>query len=362
MIACINKKHPEYQRLKDASGLSDFLLEIYIRKHQNEFGEDSFPKLDQIPNADSEKYVNNLLKLNKDNTTSIRDILNITGTKSIEDAIIYLNNNYQDLNIQIIPLGKDAEVNITHRPSSHEYNLNDYNEGWDDSLNTGYKNSTVFLNESLNLLAKQFGIKINTITISELETEKWKDKVIDGRTTNAFIYDGDIYINTDVADLDAPMHEMMHIFIGALKFINPDLYQDLLNKIPGIENYQTLASKYKGRTQNDINEEILVTEYSKYLVGLDSALDFVNDNIVKEIFYQMDRVLDTILDGEISTRTIPRQEIISKNLKQVAQKVRSAALNLINYHGTIDKAQIHRMQTNTKQELMKKGLLTEYCL
>ena len=37
----------------------------------------------------------------------------------------------------------------------------------------------------------------------------------------AFIYNGNIYINTDNATIDSPIHEMLHIVIGGLSRSNP---------------------------------------------------------------------------------------------------------------------------------------------
>jgi hypothetical protein len=47
-------------------------------------------------------------------------------------------------------------------------------------------------------------------------------------SAKAFVHNGKIYINTDRADIDAPIHEMTHMLLGSIRFKNPDLYFDLI--------------------------------------------------------------------------------------------------------------------------------------
>ena len=35
---------------------------------------------------------------------------------------------------------------------------------------------------------------------------------------SAFILDGNIIVNSDIASVDAPVHELMHVLLGSLKF------------------------------------------------------------------------------------------------------------------------------------------------
>ena len=75
----------------------------------------------------------------------------------------------------------------------------------------------VFTN-ALNKLASLYGIKFNDITNAELNSEEWKSVIPDVNSVNAFVYNGQIYINIDKANLDAPIHEMMHILVGSIRF------------------------------------------------------------------------------------------------------------------------------------------------
>ena len=76
-------------------------------------------------------------------------------------------------------------------------------------------------NKSLEKLADLYGIRFNTITDSELSTPEWRDVAPEVSLANAFVYNGEIYINLDKSSVDAPLHEFMHILIGSMRFTNP---------------------------------------------------------------------------------------------------------------------------------------------
>jgi hypothetical protein len=71
----------------------------------------------------------------------------------------------------------------------------------------------------------------------------------------------------DVAKLDAPIHEMSHLLLGSVKYQNPNLYQELINTSEKFPMYNQLIKNYPNRTKSDVNEEIFVTEFSKFLVN-----------------------------------------------------------------------------------------------
>jgi hypothetical protein len=74
-------------------------------------------------------------------------------------------------------------------------------------------------------LANKYGIKFIPITNHELNQDEWKSIVASAIDTKAFVYDNNIYINTDNCSVDSPLHEMMHIFLGSMRFTEPELYQ-----------------------------------------------------------------------------------------------------------------------------------------
>lgn len=259
----------------------------------------------------------------------------------------YLANNYGVFKSNQI---KSAEANSG---SFNRFNRNIYDEE---------PNGYLILNNALQKLASLHGITFNETSDAELNSDKWKGIIPDASLVNAFIYNGQIYINLDRANLDAPIHEMFHLFVGSLRFTNPQLYQSLVDSVQTLPNYQQLVLEYPGRTRNDVNEEILVTELSKYLVGQPSSLASMDSATRYEISYNIKRMLDTILMGQDSVKTISEDRLFNLSLKEIAEEVSSAVMTN-NFSGTfnVEGSELHRKLNNIKSDLYKEGTLEEYC-
>lgn len=120
------------------------------------------------------------------------------------------------------------------------------------------------------VLQNKFGIIMNMITSSEL-LEKFPD--IDANTTKAFVRDGQIFINTTIAESTDPLHEFTHLILGVLKS-NKDLrrnYEQLMqivsNTEAGKSKMQKLRDTYEGISEIDLAEEAFVDLFSRYVMG-----------------------------------------------------------------------------------------------
>ena len=349
-MTCINTNSVEYQALKNKSGIPEFILEAISAKYLEKYGR--FPELDELPKSNSQPHLEKKLKLNH-KIGKIDTILEATGQSTIEDATITINNEYRDLETSILPINETAIVDIKHRPSI--YNLEEY----ENQVEFNNVNDQTFINQMLEKLAKLYGIKIIPITNAELQSDKWKGIVTEALVTNAFIYNGDIYINTSNASLDAPLHEMMHLLIGSIRFSNPTLYNELLSIVPQFTGYEQLIKTFKNRTRSDINEELLVTEFSKYLIGGQSILNKLDERVVYELKYNINRLLNSVLMGTDSVEQY-EDTIYNMSLKELAKKVNSSSMNNT-FKGSLEDAKIHRTLQNYKSELLESGKLKEYC-
>ena len=220
-------------------------------------------------------------------------------------------------------------------------------------------NDYLVLNNTLQKLAKLYGINFNTVTDAELNSERWADLMPESRLVNAFIYDGQIYINVDRANLDAPLHEMLHIFVGSMRFTNPKLYQELIQLSEKFPNHDKLASQFSGKTRNDINEEVFITEVSKHLTGQKSSLTGIDEKLLYEISYNVHRVLDSVLMGTESSKTITDDRLYTLSLKDLAFELNSAIMT--NNMPPLRDSELHRTLNNMKSDLMKEGKLEEIC-
>ena len=360
MAVCLNKNSVECQTLLKMSGLSEFKFNAFTSTFVDKFGR--YPELDEIPGADSRPYLNNSLSVKTiDDTSFVKNdkIFSQTGTTDVKEANIRINNTYRDLEVKLTPSSEVSTIQVRKRPNKWD---NVYEGGIiiDDSTSSS-RNVGVF-NSILEKLANLYGINFVSITNGELSSEQWKGVVDDAKTTNAFVYNGDIYINIDNSSIDAPLHEMLHLFLGSVRYSDPQLYFSMVEAMNELPNKALLARNYKDRTDSDINEELLVSEFSKYITGQDSIISKLPVNVLHKTFYNMGRVLDSILFGEQSIATMDTKSLFNSSLVKLSEYLGSALTNN-QYSGTfnVKSAEVHRVLANVKSDLMKNKDLKEFC-
>lgn len=348
-MQCVNKKLREYQTLKKESGLSDSELSHQVGRSL-EVAE-RYPYFDELKGANSEAAIIENLNLKKDNTTSTQKILEATNTDTVEDAVQVLNNKYRDKEIEIIQIGDTSKVLITERPTDKipveglkisDFDINNFH----------------YFNEIINKLQTLYGINIIPITNVELQADQWNGIV--GTEAKAFIYNGDIYINTDLATMDSPVHEMLHLLFGSMRYSNRAMYDQIVANAKNLDSYNEIALMYPNRTESDINEEVFVTELAKYLTGISNTLSSLPTSIKHEIFYNINRTLDTIMMGDLSVKCIPEDQMYQMSLKTIAKLV-NASTTKSEFYGGLQNSYLSRIMSNKKSELMDKGLLREEC-
>lgn len=351
MGICINKNSVEYQSLKAKAGVPELLLETVCSRFLEQQGR--FPYLDEIPGANSSSFLKSILKLSDYKGTSIQNILDYTSTTDINEANTVINNIHRDLETEIIPIINDAIVNIKQRSSDQIMKLT---QKYTPDTNV---NSQIWIIQALDKLSNLYGIKINEITDEMLLSEEWShiDKMVDG-----FIQNGQIYINTDRASVDTPIHEMMHLLLGSLQFTDSNIYYQLVNTVETLPQYKELSQNFVNRTKSDINEEIFITEISKYLAGIPSAFEQLSESSLYEINYNIRRILDTILSGELSTKTLTDDVLYNQSLRSLAKLTNSNSMNNT-FSGTFNEegSALHRKLNNMKSDLIEKDLLKEIC-
>lgn len=354
---CINTKSVEFQTKLKQSGLSEYEYTIEVGAYFNKQrrlgvpeSELKFPELDQIDGANSSNYLAQQIKL-KNNSSNINQILNYSQANSIEEANIILNDKHRDLEINILPLNETAIVNIEQRPKTYESKNRE--------LVNIYKNKQA-LTSIFNKLRSLYGINLINTSIDELILDKQYKDIVDAKHTNAFVFNGDIYINKDVADIDAPLHEMTHILLGGIKFQDPVLYNNLINIVEQLPYYKELAKNYYGRTHSDINEEIFVTEFANYLSNKRSALTQLPLYIQEQIMYNTKRLLDSIFMGDFSVKTISNDKLFNMSLPEIAQLVNSNVFDNIS-KTILSNSAMHRILNNKKSDLIKSNQLKEFC-
>lgn len=360
MAICLNRNSVEYQTRLRMSGLSEFKFNAIISDFVDRY--ERFPELDEIPGANSKEYFNKVIpivKIGNDSFTQTNNLLRYTNTSDIGKANIKLNNIYKDLEIQITPLTETSVVSVKERPTRWR-GISNGNFRVDSEI-LPQRNVGV-LNNIIERLASLYGINFIETNNAELASEEWSDKVNDAKTANAFIYNGDIYINTDNMKIDAPLHEMLHLVLGSVRFSDPELYRNVVRSVESIPDYTNKAILYKDRTKNDINEEVFISEFSRYMTGQSNIIENLDEVSLHKLFYNMNRVLDSTLFGEQSVSTVDSVELFNSSLIQLSKYLGSALTNN-SYSGTLDlqSAEANRILSNVKSDLLKGGELKEFC-
>lgn len=348
-MKCINTNAAEFQTLLKQSGLPDFYLAAFCGKFLDIRGR--FPYLDEIPGSDSTKYLNNHLNI-KNHATSIQKILDMTGKETLEEAQIELNRTFRDVEVELTPITEnDARIYITKRPITRELEKN--------IDHSPYVTSGLLFENILHKLQTLNGIQVNAVDSEMIQESELKD-IPEAATAKAFIYNGEIFVNTDLADKDAPIHEMMHIMMGGLRRNDPDLYFSIVSQIADQPFFEEYVAKYPNRTRSDIAEEAFVSEFAKLASFGTSGLSALDDNTKYELFYNAKRVLDSMVMGDCSVQQISDIRLFNSSLIEICEMVGSE-LDVNKFRGQLALDNIHRSLANRKQELMENNELEENC-
>lgn len=354
MNTCVNTEAGEFRTLQERSGLPDFLLEVLVASYQDQHGGE-WPHLDEIP-ADwlgSKESLGKLLKLDNMSITTQKNLLDTTNTQSLKEARWVLNDIYRNLKVDFYTINDKVKITTERKPTPFEV-------AETEKVDLSQLSSSVYISKALEELENKMGIVTHNTTTFELQQQGLLDKIPEASTAAAFIYQGEIYVNQNIAGVDGKAHELMHVLMGSIKFKNPQLYAEITNSVEALDNYQDLVINYPNRARADVNEEIFVREYARMLTGLDSKLKDLNPNIIYNLNYEMSRVLDTMLDGDNSVRVIPASERFTKTFRELGEIVNAHNMenNLQSY---IDGAVMHRILANKKSDLMSNGTLIEEC-
>ena len=154
MNYCNIKTTQKGQTLKEMSGLPEFSVYSFINGFSETYGR--FPELDEIPNANSEEYLNKQLDIKeiKDSKyTVVKKISEVTGTENISNANIILNQEHSDLEVHLNQIGDAVLVETLHRPSEY---IEDDIEPTSIDFDKSRESNSIIIRESLNRLQKYY--------------------------------------------------------------------------------------------------------------------------------------------------------------------------------------------------------------
>ena len=218
----------------------------------------------------------------------------------------------------------------------------------------------------LESLASSLALKYGEDKI-QVHSQRWFDEHYQNderaRTNPAFIDNGVIYVNSDLARITDILHEYSHLVLASLKY-NPNtngIYYKLVGTVKEHPNYEILAKPYKelGLIGTDLDEEVFVKILQSYFDNRiatwsgNSILESEHSNILNAIA----EVLD--IDLAQSTDII---DVMSSSPKSV---VRIFGSNLFNFNFDSDLSQQairwRAIVQSTRNDLINLGKVNVNC-
>lgn len=296
----------------------------------------------------------------------------------VKDGVIILNprmlNNLEYNLLMIMGYDKELAQNVVNNLSEREdyytiknkegnFTIKKVEPTYTAEINNPANNITYTsqsIEPMLDRLEELYGIKFNRVTNEEIRNSNLNQYITDATQVNAFILDGQIYINMDNAKADAPIHELSHLLLGCLKQTNPELYSQIVNSVEQYPEYQYELSKYKNRARSDANEEIFVDLFARHYVnGLDLGVD---QNIMTDAEYEMARSIDSAIFPNVSTTKQDFSSLMNKSLVEI-MTLFGSVLNkdTLAKAFTSDISRMSRYMANMKEKLFETNALKEYC-
>ena len=346
-MKCINTSSVEFQTLVKQSGLSKEFVELMCFTYSNKYNR--FPKLDELPGANSEPYLSEQLDIRKNGFVKITNIFNLTNTDNLIHAQQKLNNIFTDLEEEIKQFDtEDARIKIKHKPQNKipERKV----------THSKYINSASIFSDIIYKLQDLYGIQI--IEINEDTIKEYGLEEIPGAlTSSAFVYNSTIFVNPEYADLDAPVHEMLHLLMSHLKHQNQNLYYSIVQSMVNTPVFNYYRQEYRNRTQLDVAEEAFVAEFAKLITLGKSTLSDLPSEIIDEMFENAKKALDIILMGDASIKGYTNDICFESSLRHLCWVVDSK----LDAESTSNLNRDANILANKKQELFENNELTEEC-
>lgn len=195
------------------------------------------------------------------------------------------------------------------------------------------KPTTASMEQAVQYFNEKFGIDINTMSQTELN-DFGKQNNIDVKNARAFIYNGQIYINSSNANVSDVFHEMAHIFLGVLKAKYPDSYQAIITKYqqsPKFKNnFKYIDVAYNNFAMQDKLEECVADIIADKMFQKQSLInEFKGQDFLEDFKFIFDNfpknVANPIAESGLAFDTFMK-EGISENYKAMKRNMKISNL------------------------------------
>lgn len=209
-----------------------------------------------------------------------------------------------------------------------------------------------------NVISDKFGVSVNMQTSEEIKTN-FPD--VDANTSRAFIRDGQIYVNTTIAQSSDLLHEYTHLILGILKS-DPNLrrnYEQLLDIVSktneGKEMIKKLRSRYDTASEMDLMEEAFAKLFSNHIMGkMNPQLD--------QIFQGQERFLRDATKIVFNNEIADLKSFYGKTLETAFTRFSSDVSALLSQQGLdFGSTKTSRLYSNWISKQIRDGEINEQC-
>lgn len=209
-----------------------------------------------------------------------------------------------------------------------------------------------------NVISDKFGVSVNMQTSEEIKTN-FPD--VDANTSRAFIRDGQIYVNTTIAQSSDLLHEYTHLILGILRS-DPNLrrnYEQLLDIVSktneGKEMIKKLRSRYDTASEMDLMEEAFAKLFSNHIMGkMNPQLD--------QIFQGQERFLRDATKIVFNNEIADLKSFYGKTLETVFTRFSSDVSALLSQQGLdFGSTKTSRLYSNWISKQIRDGEINEQC-
>ncbi len=221
---------------------------------------------------------------------------------------------------------------------------------------------------AISKLFNKLGVKVNLVSRKELD--ELGINGVDSLNSKAFIYNGEIYINTTIASTSDLFHEYIHLVLGVIKTTKNGMskYMQLMDALlktdKGKDQFNKMKKIYKGRSQVDIVEETFAKMLSDYL-RKEAVIDTDGNLNFGEITSEINTAIATIFDDakdQFELSTVFKRSInglfsnFTKHMKFFLASIAQKQLK-----ESLDKSVQYRKIQNLIQKGIEGGNIKEEC-
>lgn len=361
MDSCVIKDK-KFNTLQRRTGIDEKSLSVFVATSIDTKGR--MPEIDEIFMSDSlPSMVNDFdMKGYTNGRFTVKSsTISLDSPEKQSDINSRLNNTYKDYETRVLFNGENSIIVPTKRPI--DSSLINVDEPVKQYFNREVKkaSSSMMLSSMIAKANNLYGMNIISFNADNEHEMPFFNETFYTGGKSALIYNGNIYINTDIADIDAPIHEMMHILLGEMKYNDSKLYYNMVSQARYFPVWGYMRnSELNDMTMDDALEEVFVQEVSRYMAGLDNSISRMRLNEKSKLEYNIMRMLDTMVFGVKSVRTVGFNSLANISLSDLCNMMGSA-ISTMRDKGDMSGSMQHRMLANMKTDLIKKGLLKEIC-